>query len=122
MAGNTPWRVADRLAGMVIIAGCGWRAFPGAEPQQDALRVVTAHQARLPATKIRQLLRPAACRTGQADHAPRQAACVWKQLLAAQSEISVAVDLRSMTDNHADDTDLRSDRELPPATLARKPA
>jgi hypothetical protein len=29
MTGDTPWRVAGRLAGMVIIAGCGWCAFPG---------------------------------------------------------------------------------------------
>jgi hypothetical protein len=34
---------------------------------------------------IRQLLRPAAQRAGQANHAPRQAACVWKQLMAARS-------------------------------------
>jgi hypothetical protein len=27
MAGDTPWRVIDRLAGMVIIARCGWYAF-----------------------------------------------------------------------------------------------
>jgi hypothetical protein len=31
---------------------------------------------------------------------------------AAPSEIRVAVDLRSMTDNHADNTDLHPDREL----------
>jgi hypothetical protein len=27
MAGDTRWRVVDRLAGIVIIAGCGWCAF-----------------------------------------------------------------------------------------------
>jgi hypothetical protein len=46
---------------------------------------------------IGDLLGPAACRPTEPITLRDKLACVWEQLLAAQSQISGTVDLRSMT-------------------------